>query len=106
MTAPFQSLGNGHYRVSGKLDFDTVPDVWRESRAALDDVAAPVIDLGEVTQVDSAALALVIEWLRWARAHGKRLDLVNLPDALRALARISEVENLLDSQASSAANPG
>lgn len=106
MIGPFESLGDGRYQVSGKLDFDTVPDVWRESRAAFNEEAAPVIDLGHVTQVDSAALALVIEWLRWARGHGKRLDLVNIPEALRALARISEVENLLDSQASSAANPG
>lgn len=97
MTADFTALGEGRYRVSGRLGFDTVPEVWRKSRAVLDDGAASVIDLGEVTQVDSAALALVIEWLRWARTHGKQLGLINVPAALRALARISEVENLFES---------
>lgn len=97
MTAEFTALGEGRYQVSGRLGFETVPEVWRKSRAVLDDGAASVIDLGAVTQVDSAALALVIEWLRWARSHGKQLGLVNMPEALRALARISEVDNLLES---------
>lgn len=95
MTAGFTALGNGRYAVSGRLGFETVPEVWRKSRALLDDGAAAIIDLGTVTQVDSAALALVIEWLRWGRERGKQLQLVNLPEPLRALARISEVENLL-----------
>lgn len=95
MTADFTALGAGRYQVSGRLGFETVPEVWRKSRAVLADGAAAVIDLGAVTQVDSAALALVIEWLRWARTDRKQLGLVNMPEALRALARISEVEHLL-----------
>lgn len=99
MTAGFTALGEGRYQVSGRLGFETVPEIWKKSLAVLDDGAASVIDLGAVTQVDSAALALVIEWLRWARSHGKQLGLVNMPEALRALARISEVESLLESGA-------
>ena len=97
MTADFTALGDGRYRVSGQLGFETVPEVWRKSRAVLNDGAASVIDLGAVTQVDSAALALVIEWMRWARTHDRQLEVVNIPEALRALARISEVENLIES---------
>jgi phospholipid transport system transporter-binding protein len=96
VSAPFESLGGGRYRVAGDLDFATVPDVWQQSRAALDDSAEPVIDLGGVRHVDSAGLALVIEWLRWARRNGRRLSFVAVPKDLHALARISEVEEFLD----------
>jgi phospholipid transport system transporter-binding protein len=87
-----EALGPGHYRVVGELGFDTAPAIWEESKACLDDAEAPRIDLGSVTNVDSAALALVIEWLRWGDSHGKRIVLQNVPDKLLALARISELD--------------
>lgn len=96
MSEAFEALGEGRYRVSGELGFETVPDIWRQSRAALDAAADPVIDLGGVTQVDSAGLALVIEWMRWARSNGRKLSFVAIPDGLMALARISEVDKFLD----------
>ncbi len=96
MTKSFETVGEGRYRVSGELSFETVPDVWRQSQSALGDVAESVIDLAGVTQADSAGLALVIEWLRWARSKGKRLRFVAVPDGLMSLARISEVEEFLD----------
>jgi phospholipid transport system transporter-binding protein len=92
----FESLGGGRFRVAGTLDFDTVPGVWEQSRAALDDAAHISIDLGGVTEVDSAGLALVIEWLRTVRGRGAQLTFAGVPDKLRALARISEVEDLMD----------
>ncbi len=96
MSAPFESLGGGRYRVTGELGFATVPGIWEQSRAALDSGTELVIDLGGVTQVDSAGLALVVEWLRWARGHGRRVSFVAVPKDLHALARISEVEGFLD----------
>jgi phospholipid transport system transporter-binding protein len=64
----FAAVGGGRYRVSGDLGFETVPGLWKQSLSRLDDSVAPVIDLGQVTQVDSAGLALMIEWLRWAHS--------------------------------------
>jgi phospholipid transport system transporter-binding protein len=78
------------------LDFDTVPGVWEQSRTALDEAAQVSIDLAGVTEVDSAGLALVIEWLRAVRARGGQVMFTGVPDKLRALARISEVEDLMD----------
>ncbi len=96
MTASFESVGEGRYRVSGDLGFETVPAVWRQSQVALADSSQAVIDLGGVAQVDSAGLALVVEWLRWARSKGKSLSFTTVPTSLMALARISEVDGFLD----------
>lgn len=94
--AEFVTVGDGKYRVAGELGFETVPAIWAQSVVGLDDSADPQIDLGQLTKVDSAALALVIEWIRWGAERRKRLRFVNVPDKLMALARLSEVSHLLD----------
>jgi phospholipid transport system transporter-binding protein len=99
--AQFRALGNGRFAVIGALSFDTVPEVWRQSRVALDEAADAGIDLSGVTEADSAGLALVIEWLRAARANGRRLSFSGVPDKLHALAKISEVEGFLYSSSAS-----
>lgn len=98
--AEFAALGEGRFQVTGELDFESVPGIWERSAADLDASPEPRIDLGGVTRVDSAALALVIEWLRWGAERGRRLHVVNVPEKLMALARISEVAHLLDGEAS------
>lgn len=95
----FQPAGEDRFVVTGALSFETVPTVWEQSRSALEGAAGPVIDLGGVTEIDSAGLALVIEWLRTARTTGRRLIFTGVPDKLHALARISEVEAFLDGAA-------
>ncbi|MDR1853943.1 MAG: STAS domain-containing protein [Azoarcus sp.] len=54
-----------------------------------------VLDLGGVSEVDSSALALLLSWLRRARASGVKLELRALPAPLLALARLYGVDALL-----------
>ena len=54
-----------------------------------------LVDLGGVGASDSAGLALLIEWLRVARQGGQAIRFANVPAQIEALARISEVEDLL-----------
>jgi phospholipid transport system transporter-binding protein len=56
---------------------------------------ARTVDLAEVTELDSALLALLLAWLREARAAKRELALANLPQALQTLARLYGVEELL-----------
>jgi len=52
-------------------------------------------DLAGIPEVDSAGLALLIDWLASARACGCQLHYVKPGKTLLALARLSEVEALL-----------
>ena len=52
-------------------------------------------DLAKIPEVDSAGLALLIDWLASARACGCQLRYVKPGKTLLALARLSEVEPLL-----------
>ena len=85
------------YRVDSELTFATVAALRPLGLAAL--AATPggslVIELGAVAQADSAGLALLVDWLAAARAAGTSLRFEGLSPALRALARLSDVEDLV-----------
>ena len=53
------------------------------------------IDLGEVSEMDSALLALLLAWLREARQRERALVFTNLPESLRTIARLYGVDRLL-----------
>jgi len=53
-------------------------------------------DLGRVTEVDTAAIALLLEWQRQAIARGGRLRLAGVPADVTSLARLYGVDGLLD----------
>jgi phospholipid transport system transporter-binding protein len=93
--AKLEALGEGRFRVSGVLDAATAGDVLEQSQKLFVGLPRIQVDLGGVTESDSAGLALLLEWLRMARQHDQKIQCVNLPAQIDALARISEVEDLL-----------
>ena len=93
-TFDFQALGEGRFQLSGVLGFPTATQVLERSKALFEQRAIEV-DLKGVTQADSAGLAVLLEWLHWARREGRRMNFINLPEQILAVARITEVEELL-----------
>jgi phospholipid transport system transporter-binding protein len=87
-------LENGRLVLSGPVTLANVGALHEEGRRHLADGAATV-DLKEVTELDSSALALLLAWLREARAAGRSLAFANLPAALQTIARLYGVEALL-----------
>ena len=53
------------------------------------------VDFAAVTEVDSAALGLLLEWLREARAQDREVVYLNLPDNLTSLGTLYGVLDLL-----------
>lgn len=62
--------------------------------------AAPevTLDLGGVTEVDSAAVSLLFEWRRAALAANRTIRYVNLPDNLTSLATLYGVTELVGAE--------
>ena len=81
-------------RVEGALTMANVTTVLEESRRAFQ---APriVVDLAGVTEVDSAALSLLLEWRRIAAAEKRAIEYTNLPQSLRTLADLYGISELL-----------
>ena len=53
------------------------------------------VDLAGVTEVDSSALSLLLEWRREAARSGRQIRFLNLPVNLQSLAKLYGVTELL-----------
>jgi phospholipid transport system transporter-binding protein len=93
--AKLDALGGGRFRVSGVLDASTAGEVLRQSEERFGETGPLHVDLGGVGDSDSAGLALLIEWVRCARKRQRDIRFENVPAQINALAKISEVEDLL-----------
>jgi phospholipid transport system transporter-binding protein len=85
-------------KLTGALSFESLPAVLAESAAFAARTDLPerlTIDFSGISSVDSSAVALLLEWRRQALARAKRLEFVNLPPNLLALARLYGVEELI-----------
>ena len=80
--------------VSGPVTLANAAHVLDEGRQHLAE-GVRTVDLGEVTELDSALLALALAWLRDARAAKREIAFANLPDGLQTLSRLYGVEDLL-----------
>lgn len=95
-TAALRQVDSGHFAVVGELGFDTVGGLLASSGAQFAAAGTQFeVDLSGVTQSDSAGLALLIEWLKVATLTGKTVRFTRVPDQLRALAQISEIDGFL-----------
>ena len=98
-TATLEALGNGRFKVHGALNADTATDLLEHSERAFQGAGSIDLDLSGVPEGDSAGLALLIEWLRQAKQQKQEFRLHNVPAQIAALARISEVDELLSLEA-------
>lgn len=81
--------------VSGTLTFDTVNKLLDDSQSWLKKVSNIDIDLSGVTHSDSAGLALLIEWHRYAKQNKKEIIFKNPPVQLLNIAKLSGIDEIL-----------
>ena len=81
--------------LSGEIDFDTVPSLLPHPGANMVRGSNVRVDLAGVTRVDSAGLAMMVEWLREAQEKGLGISFNNVPEQLQSMARICGLEEIL-----------
>lgn len=84
--------------VSGPATLANVHALLEEGREQLK-AGARTIDLGEVTDLDSSLLAVLLAWQRDARAARIDLKVEGLPEGLATIARLYGVEAFLSGAA-------
>jgi phospholipid transport system transporter-binding protein len=96
VSAPrIEATGEG-LRVEGDLTFATVGALLAASRPLFSAGEATLrVDLSGVGHADSAGLALLIEWLRLARAAGRELRFQAVPGQMQAIAAASGLTDVL-----------
>ena len=80
--------------VSGQLTMDTIGASFVEAMQQPEGKSWTV-DLAQVEAADSAAVSMLLSWLRNAQRHGAKLNFVNVPENLRSLAVLYGVADAL-----------
>lgn len=85
---------DNQWLVSGEILMDNANAVLAESNAfnIEDDLQ---INLSQVTDVDTAALSLLLEWQRRVQAAGKKVRFTHLPESLMSLAKLYGVADFI-----------
>jgi len=88
---------DGLARVRGALTFATARQARVEGLEKFQQCGAHAceVDCSGITKSDSAGLSVLLDWLALAKREGRSLRYLKLPDNLLAIARISEVDELL-----------
>ena len=88
---------DGRCTVQGPITIDNVVALLAEGNG-LFNAAQATVDLAAVTEVDSSALSLLLEWRREAGRNGRSIRYLNLPANLKSLAELYGVTELLGDQ--------
>ncbi len=88
---------DGRSQLRGGLTFATARRAREEGLRKFRDCGARAceVDCSGITVSDSAGLTVLLDWLALAKRDGRSLRYVNLPADLLAIAKISEVDKLL-----------
>jgi phospholipid transport system transporter-binding protein len=88
----------GQFSASGRITFATARAARDTGMAAFSggDGQAIQIDCSGISASDSAGLAVLLDWMAVARRSGRSLHYRNLPLQVQAIAKISDVLDLLE----------
>ncbi|VAW53604.1 hypothetical protein MNBD_GAMMA06-244 [hydrothermal vent metagenome] len=86
------------YLISGVVDFSTVPGLLRQAKIfcaaeKTSDDKKMVIDLSQVEECNSAALALMLEIIKSAQQNNVSIHFKNLPSTLLTIAKAYGIED-------------
>ncbi len=94
--AKLQALGQGRFRVVGELDHESVDRLLDADDSLFADNPREIeIDLSGVSHTTSVGLALMLEWLRQARARDITIRFSQVPAQILGIARLSQLEGIL-----------
>ncbi|GAA0580115.1 lipid asymmetry maintenance protein MlaB [Halomonas salifodinae] len=92
------SVEGNRLRVDGDVDFEVAASLAAAGSDWLADLppgSRVVIDLGGVDRVSSAALSMLLQWLRDSRGVGAEVTEVALSAPLARLTRLADLDALL-----------
>ncbi len=97
-TIEVMTLTPANFIIKGDLTFDSIDkkSINIFNFKQLNSASTPVInvDLQQLGKIDSAGLALLIEWLKLSHHHKIELRFNNIPAPLSALAKLSYLTDI------------
>ena len=85
------------FRMVGDIDINTSPEVKKSfDKAVGKETNKVVINMKNVSYIDSSGLATLVEVLKKLRLHGGKLKLTNLSAKVMGLFEITKLDKLFD----------
>ena len=85
----------GRCQLQGALDRHTAANLVMQGRQAIAQAEAEfIVDLKQVTQVTSAGIAVLIEWIKVCQHQNKAMSIENLPEKAASIIDISNLQPL------------
>jgi phospholipid transport system transporter-binding protein len=81
--------------ISGELNFTTAVKLWNESLALMAKASQLNFDFTAVTNSNSAGIALLLEWVKYAKQHQKSIRFNNIPKQLNSIIAVSGISKVL-----------
>ena len=81
--------------VSGDLDFSTVMLLWKQSLPLISSLKELNFDLAQVNTSNSAGLALLIEWIKYAMQTKKPIQFMQIPKQLKSIISAAGMDEVL-----------
>jgi phospholipid transport system transporter-binding protein len=95
MAAEVMLFDGGKLSVEGAVTINNVVTVVERGVALFDRDSLIVVDLKQVTEVDSAAICMLLEWQREAVRRSCRIRFASMPPNLEGLAQLYGVYELI-----------
>lgn len=90
-----EPAGDDTLRVSGRVDVANARDALQRGRLSAKPGVRMRVDVGALASADSVTLAVLLDWAAHARRIGGAFVFEAVPDRLRAIAHLSDVEELM-----------
>lgn len=84
-------ISTGSYQLKGVFDKFTIPQQWMMIKESFKEVPPKIIDLKDISECDSALIALLVEIKRLY----VDITIINAPDNLVQLLELYQVKTLL-----------
>lgn len=88
---------DNHICLSGPVQFETVQSMYKGMLQLFKGQSELVLDMAQVSQCDSACLALIVALIRYAKQKNVKLQFKGMPQQLRNLIRVGGLDLIMPS---------
>lgn len=81
--------------LSGELDFSNAMSLYEKGASFINQLPELQIDFSGLTSCNSAVLALMIEWIKFAKSLNKSMHFSHLSTKLISIAAVAGMDHLL-----------
>lgn len=91
----WSELSSVEFQLSGDLDRDTVPAIWRTLKAWKTTESRVQVNLNTVERIDSSGMVMLIHLIEHAKNQNCHIMLSFVPEQLRTLFQLSNIQPMM-----------